>query len=285
MRKIAVSFIALVAISLSTALLAESITDLYKETGSEAMDALLLYEATLSRGTRDATVSFDPTNYEESNGSTMADIEKFETPGFYTIEDLTSTTPPVGDFKYHEYYKNNQIKYTVVNEGPTFLNTQRDKNTYSNFNTNTIGYDINKVNTPISLGQYIVTVGTQSTADSGGYASLYLPHNFLTYQLSFAGGDYRNAIVGTDTNVGYAFYWHKDGNEGAIEGANGSYWGTQAVVQADDWFNSGIFEEYREGGYEIELRMYDNGTNTTNSVVHTNVLFQAATTIGDSYQP
>ena len=81
MKKITVFVIAIVAVSLSCAAFAESLTDLYDETGMEYLSAMSFYGAALSSS------AFDPDNY-----TALLGIALIEQSLHHTSEALTRLT-------------------------------------------------------------------------------------------------------------------------------------------------------------------------------------------------
>ena len=282
MRKIAVSVILIVAMSLSCAVFAESLTNLYDETGMAALAGETMLGSTAG------------STYVAGNGTVYDDIEKFETPGYYNTADLLS--PGFGaSIKYYEYTENGS--YRCVAKGLNISATSASEISYTDALGRTSvrpalvadsGYTIDECNLPISLGEYILTVAAGSTAESG-YTSIYMPHNFLAYSVGVTGGNVKNVSTsgGASTNLSYAFYWNKDGQEGIIGevqnytgSANGST--STATLSTAYAYNSALFDNYRDG-YTIEFRVFDNGTNTVNDVFNATIGFHAVTTIGDDY--
>ncbi|MBQ7525017.1 MAG: hypothetical protein IJT09_01150, partial [Abditibacteriota bacterium] len=212
MKKVIIPFIALFAISLSAALCAESLTDLYDETGMEYLSAMAFYGAALRSS------AFDPDNYTVIKGD-IDDVRMLETPGVYGFYDFSYES------EYYptclEYTKNGSDGYTTGGAtGDLYSmrkNARRKNSTAGGYTEENIGYNFDDFYAG-SLGEKIITIAQNE------YTSYYMPHNFITYQLNISGGDYKNDPdgVNANTNVSYAFYWHKDGQEGLIAGTEGT---------------------------------------------------------------
>ncbi|MBO7393285.1 MAG: hypothetical protein J6U98_03675 [Abditibacteriota bacterium] len=289
MRKVAVFVIAIVAVSLSCAVFAESLTDLYDETGMEYLSAMSFYGAALRSS------AFDPDNYTVIRGD-IDDVRMPETPGVYDFHDFSYESEYYSTCL--EYTKNGSDGYTTGGAtGDLYSmrkNAGRKNSTEGGYTEENIGYNFDDFYAG-SLGEKIITIAQNE------YTSYYMPHNFITYRLNISGGDYKNDPdgVNANTNVNYAFYWHKDGQEGLIAGTEGTYhqdtstwedWGvddgpkfTSEYMTAKNRLNADLFKDYRGDGYQIEFRVSDNGTNTVNDVFNATIGFHAVTAVGDTY--